>query len=377
MNFSEFKSGRWIKQYNYRSFHPSIINSTWIWDDPKINTLLEDATRQLGELNAFTYILPDVDLFIRMHVVKEANTSSRIEGTQTNMDDALMKKEDISPEKRNDWQEVQNYIEALNYSVTELENFPLSNRLIRKTHQILLSGVRGEHKMPGDFRTSQNWIGGSNISDAIFIPPHPSDVQELMSDLEKFLHNDEINVPHLIKIALAHYQFETIHPFLDGNGRIGRLLITLYLVSAGLLKKPSLYLSDFFERHKSAYYDALMHVRTTGNIGHWVKFFLNAVIETSKKGKNTFQEILILKNDIHQQIITFGKKTENAQKFVNYLYTQPFVNLAEVMKALNISKQSANVIIKDFVNKEILVEVTGNQRNRVYYFKSYYQLFII
>lgn len=377
MNFNNFKSGKWIKQYNYKSFHPNFINSIWIWDDPKINTLLEEATRQLGELNAFTYILPDVDLFIRMHVVKEANTSSRIEGTQTNMDEALMKKEDISPEKRDDWQEVQNYIEALNYSVNELENFPLSNRLIRKTHQILLSGVRGEHKMPGDFRTSQNWIGGSNINDAIFIPPHPSDVQELMSDLEKFLHNDEVNVPHLIKIALAHYQFETIHPFLDGNGRIGRLLITLYLVSAGLLKKPSLYLSDFFERHKSSYYDALMLVRTTGNIGHWVKFFLNAVIETSKKGKGTFQEILTLKNDIHQLIISFGKKAENAQKFVNYLYTQPFVNLSEVMSALNVSKQSANVILKDFVDKGILIEVTGNQRNRIYYFKKYYQLFIV
>lgn len=377
MNFNEYKSGIWLKQFNYKSFKPTTINTSWVWDDPKINTMLEEATRQIGELNAFTYILPDVDLFIRMHVIKEANTSSRIEGTQTNMDEALMKKEDISPDKRNDWQEVHNYIEALNYSVKELESFPLSNRLIRKTHQMLLSGVRGEHKMPGDFRTSQNWIGGSSISDAIFIPPHPSEVQELMSDLERFLHNDEISVPHLIKIALAHYQFETIHPFLDGNGRIGRLLITLYLVSAGLLKKPSLYLSDFFERHKSAYYDALMHVRTTGNIGHWIKFFLNAVIETSKKGKNTFGAILSLKNEIHEQMLTFGKKAETAQKLINYLYTQPFVNLGEVMKALDVSKQSANQIIKDFISKEILIEVTGNQRNRIYYFKKYYDLFVI
>ena len=377
MNFNEFKSGNWLKQYNYKSFHPNHINLTWVWDDPKINILLEEATRQLGELNAFTYILPDVDLFIRMHVVKEANTSSRIEGTQTNMDDALMKKEDISPEKRNDWQEVDNYVEALNYSIAELEKFTLSNRLIRKTHQILLSGVRGENKMPGDFRTSQNWIGGSSISDAIFIPPHPGDVPDLMSDLEKFLHNEEANVPHLIKIALAHYQFETIHPFLDGNGRIGRLLITLYLVSVGLLKKPSLYLSDFFERHKSSYYEALTHVRTTGDIGHWVKLFLNAVIDTSKKGKDTFQQILILKNELHGLIITFGKKAETAQKLINYLYTQPFINLSEVMKALEISKQSASAIINDFVNKGILNEVTGNQRNRVYFFKKYYQLFVV
>lgn len=377
MNINHFKAGRWEKQLNYKSFVPSPINVTWTWDDPKINTLLEEATRQLGELNAFTLILPDVDLFIRMHVVKEANTSSRIEGTQTNMDEALMKKEDISPDKRDDWQEVHNYIEALNFSVDELQRFPLSSRLIRKTHNILLSGVRGEHKMPGDFRTSQNWIGGSSISDAIFIPPHPNHVQELMSDLELFLHNDEIDVPHLIKIAVAHYQFETIHPFLDGNGRIGRLLITLYLVSVGLLKKPSLYLSDFFERHKSSYYDALMHARMTNDIAHWIKFFLNAVIETAKKGKQTLIAILDLKNGLHSQILSFGRKAQSAQTLINFLYTQPFTNLNEVMGKTGLSKQATNNLINDFVSQGILVEVTGNQRNRLYYFKKYYQLFLL
>jgi len=377
MNFSNFKAGVWLKQYNYKSFKPVEINQTWLWDDPKINTMLEEATRQLGELNAFSYILPDVDLFIRMHVVKEANTSSRIEGTQTNMDEALMKKEDVSPNKRDDWQEVRNYVDALNYSIEQLATFPLSNRLIRKTHEILLSGVRGEHKMPGKFRTSQNWIGGSSIADAIFVPPHPNDVLDLMADLENFLHNEEVNVPHLIKIALAHYQFETIHPFLDGNGRIGRLLITLYLVSVGLLKKPSLYLSAFFEKHKSSYYDALTHVRHTSDVMHWIKFFLSAIIETAKKGKETFTQILALKNDIHQLIITFGKKAENAQKLVNYLYANPIVNLADVMTATSLSKQASNQLIKDFLNKQILVELTGNQRNRLFYFKTYYELFIV
>lgn len=377
MNFSNFKAGVWLKQYNYKSFKPVEINQTWLWDDPKINTMLEEATRQLAELNAFSYILPDVDLFIRMHVVKEANTSSRIEGTQTNMDEALMKKEDVSPSKRDDWQEVRNYVDALNYSIEQLATFPLSNRLIRKTHEILLSGVRGEHKMPGKFRTSQNWIGGSSIADAIFVPPHPNDVSNLMADLENFLHNEEVSVPHLIKIALAHYQFETIHPFLDGNGRIGRLLITLYLVSVGLLKKPSLYLSAFFEKHKSSYYDALTHVRHTSDVIHWIKFFLSAIIETAKKGKETFTQILALKNEIHQLIITFGKKAENAQKLVNYLYANPIVNLADVMGATDLSKQASNQLIKDFLNRKILVELTGNQRNRLFYFKTYYDLFIV
>ncbi len=237
MNLRDFKAGTLKQEYQYKSFLPNKINQTFTWDDPQINVLLEDATRALGELNAFTMIVPNVDIFIQMHITKEANTSSKIEGTKTEMDEVLISKEQIDPEKRDDWQEVRNYVDAMNYSIKELDNIPLSNRLIKKVHEILLNSVRGKNKLPGEFRKSQNWIGGTSLTSAYFIPPHHNDVDELMSDLEMFMHNEEIFVPHLIKIAIVHYQFETIHPFLDGNGRIGRLMIPLYLVSSGLLKK--------------------------------------------------------------------------------------------------------------------------------------------
>ncbi|MCF8239802.1 MAG: Fic family protein [Melioribacteraceae bacterium] len=376
MNLKDYKAGRFVKQFQYESFSPSKVNHTWVWEDPRINTLLEDATRALGELNAFSKILPDVDMFIQMHVVKEANTSSRIEGTQTSMDEVLMDEEDVLPEKRDDWHEVQNYVEAMNTAIEELKKIPLSNRLLKKTHSILMQSVRGEHKTPGEFRTSQNWIGGSNLTDAIFIPPHQDEVQELMSDLEKFYHNEEINVPHLIRIAISHYQFETIHPFLDGNGRIGRLLITLYLVSHGLLLKPSLYLSDFFEKNKTSYYDALMHVRTTNDIGHWIKFFLNALISTAQKGVNTFNEILKLKNEVNEKVITLGIRAENASKLLNFLYKNPFVEIREIAQEVGISIPSATKLVKDFEGLNILEEITGQRRDRIYMFKRYYLLFL-
>ncbi|MGQ4005165.1 Fic family protein [Francisellaceae bacterium CB300] len=375
MNLKDFKSGTLRQEYQYKSFLPEMINHTFTWDDPQINTMLEDATRALGELNAFTMIVPNVDIFIQMHIAKEANTSSKIEGTKTEMDEVLVAKSQINPEKQDDWQEVHNYIEAMNHAIKELDTLPISNRLIKNIHAILLNSVRGEMKLPGEFRKSQNWIGGASLATAYFIPPHFEQVNELMSDLEKFLHNEEIFVPHLIKIAIAHYQFETIHPFLDGNGRIGRLMITLYLVGNGLLKKPSLYLSDFIEKNKSAYYEALTRVRTDNDLIHWVKFFLEAVISTANSGIDTFQKILSLKQEMDAIVVGFGKKAHNASKLVEYLYQKPIVSIAEIVEPLGISKPTANSLIKEFEKKGILVEVTGYERNKLFAFEKYLNIY--
>lgn len=375
MKFENFKSGEWIQQYQYKSFSPVEVNREWSWESPKINTLLEKASRALAELDAFTLIVPDVELFIQMHITKEANKSSKIEGTQTEMDDAVLNLEQLAPEKRDDWSEVTNYIQAINDAINELDRLPLSNRLLKQTHEILMQGVRGEMKSPGEFRTSQNWIGGSNLGNAAFIPPHQSQVIDLMSDLEQFWHNENIHVPELIRIAISHYQFETIHPFLDGNGRIGRLMIALYLVNKGLLRKPSLYLSDFFERNRGSYYDALTRVRESNDMIHWIMFFLSAVVETANKGKETFQDILKLRNEMDTLILGYGKRAENAQTLFKHLYSRPAITVNEAADLLEVSHQAASSLIKRLIDDDVLFEVTGYQRNRIYFFARYLELF--
>lgn len=376
MKLEHFKSGVWKKQYQYKSFSPALINHDWTWDDARINVLLEQATRALGELNAFSFIVPDVDRFIFMHIAKEAQTSSRIEGTHTAMDEALMPEEAIAPEKRDDWREVRNYIDAMNFAVAELERLPVSNRLLCQTHAILLNSARGATKDPGEVRRSQNWIGGSGPMDAAFVPPHHDEVPDLMGDLEKFLHNSDITVPDLVRAAIAHYQFETIHPFSDGNGRIGRLLITLFLVSKGILAKPSLYLSDFFERNRSNYIDGLMRARTDNDLNHWVRFFLAGVLEMASKGRDTFKAILDLRQDTEKQCHKLGRRTASALSALNVFFARGVVSAKMLRAEAGLSQPTADAIIREFVEMGLLVEITGQLRNRLFAFQPYLALFV-
>ena len=371
----QYKSGQYISQGYYKSFQPTLINKQLHVDNMEVLQLLSQADRELGRLDMYSKYIPNIDLFISMHVLKEATQSSRIEGTQTNMEEALLEKEDIPLDKRDDWEEVQNYTKAMEWAIKELEKLPFSSRLIRKTHKVLLQGVRGERKQPGEFRNSQNWIGGATINDAVFIPPVHTSVPELMSDIEKFIYNEEIFIPELLKIGLVHYQFETIHPFLDGNGRVGRLLIPLYLVSKGILKKPILYLSDFFEKNRKFYYENLMLVRDKNNLSQWFKFFLVGIIETAKDGITTFDNILQLQKMVESSIQKLGSRAVNAKKIVDYLYNRPMINAEKVSEIAGISMPSAYKLIVDLEKHDILKEVTGSQRGRVYVFDNYLKLF--
>lgn len=377
MDLKDFQSGTYSPQGDFKSFLPSKINHPWFWTDPRLNTLLEEANKELGELNAFSRIVPNVDLFIRMHIIKEATDSSRIEGTKTQIDEALMDRENIDPEKVDDWEEVQNYINAMNFAITELKNVPLSLRLIRSTHAVLMDGVRGHGKAPGEFRKVQNWIGGRSPADARLVPPEPQVVLDLMSDLESFLHNPEIHVPHLIKVSIAHYQFETIHPFLDGNGRTGRLLVTLYLISNGILTYPTLYLSDYLEKNRREYFDSLDWARTKNDLTGWIKFFLGGVIETSKKGTNVFRSILELRDQVNQIANDAGARQGNIRALFDHLFQHPVLTLTNQTAVGDMSNKTLRRVVNEFVELGYLKESTGWKRNRVFVFERYLSLFMV
>lgn len=376
IRLEDYKSGHIEQGVGYKYFVPSLINDEWTWQDTTINTLLEKASLRLGELNSFSRLVPNIDLFIQLHVTKEAVLSSRIEGTQTHMDEALLPQTEVQEERRNDWQEVRNYVDAINDAIANLDRLPISSRLIRSTHKILLNSVRGEHKLPGEYRTSQNWIGGNSISDARFIPPHHQLVGELMGDLEKFLNNPNTHVPDLVKIAIAHYQFETIHPFLDGNGRIGRLLITLYMVQEKILAQPLLYLSTYFEKRKDLYYDNLNLVRVNNDMTHWIKYFLVGVEQTASLASQTLSNILRFKEDIENHVrANYGRRSTNAILLIHQLMKNPVVTVDDAARLCDISYKSANEIIKLLCADGYLVESTGQSRNRLFHFKPYTDIF--
>lgn len=370
-----FEPGFWHKRAGYRSFEPNKIDRSWRIDDPIVQEALSRADRHLGRLDMFSEYVPNLDLFIQMHVTKEATKSSRIEDTRTEIEEAILPEEEISAERRDDWVEVNNYIKAMRHSMEGLSRLPFSNRLLKEAHATLMQGVRGEEKMPGEFRVSQNWLGGSNPGNARFVPPIHENVPELMGDLETFAHNSDLHLPPLLKVGIMHYQFETIHPFLDGNGRIGRLMIPLYLISTGIMKQPVLYLSDYLERNREEYYERLTRVRDHNDLAGWLHFFLDGVTETAKNGVETFNSILQLKQHWETEISSWKPRTAHGLKLFTHLFTHPWVNAAQVSSICSISPGTAYSLIERFVACGILREITGAKRGKLYLFDPYIKLF--
>lgn len=374
-SLESYNAGEYINMGDYKSFIPSKIDEDWSWNDSELNKLVSDANLQLGKLDGYAQQIPNVDLYIKMHVKVEANKSSRIEGTRTTLDEDLLSKDDIDPEKRDDWQEVQNYVDAMNYGIERINEIPISTRLIKEIHSILMKNVRGKDKNPGEYRTSQNWIGGSRPGNAVYVPPIASEINNCLNDLEKFIYNDKINTPDLVKIAMIHYQFESIHPFLDGNGRTGRIIIPLYLLNKGIITTPCFYISNYIEENKNAYYDFLSRVRTNNDMISWIKFFLEATIETAKTARVKFQNILQFTKEVDQILPTLSVKYENAKKVIDFLYIQPKASRIEIIEKTKIPDSTVNGIINELMRVNLINEITGFSRNKVYQFTKYIELF--
>ncbi len=336
---------------------------------------LEKAMQALGELNGLSKLIPNVGFYLFMYARKEAVLSSQIEGTQSSLDDLLLFESD-QPTKTpvDDVEEVSNYAAALNHALKRLKGgFPLSARLIRETHAILLRGGRGANKMPGEFRRTQNWIGGAKPSKAEFVPPPPDKIAGLMANLETFIHNEK-KLPVLIRAALLHVQFETIHPFLDGNGRLGRLLIILLLCTEGLLKEPLLYLSLYFKTHRGVYYKALQAVRKAGDWESWCEFFLDGVAETAMQGVEDGKRILKLVSKDKARMEGMGRAAPTAHKIHAYMLKSPYLSLTKAAKELKISVPAITNTVLKMAEIGILKEATGRKRGRVFAYEAYLAL---
>jgi Fic family protein len=355
---------------------PTCINQEWITDDPELVNLLVEAQAKLATLNTIGSLMPEIGFLVKMHLAKEATQSSRIEGTQTNLEEAVLDIEKIDIEKRDDWQEVQNYIQAMEFAITGLNTLPLSGRLIKQTHAILLQGVRGKHKSPGQYRQSQNWVGGATLADAVFIPPAPEYLSELLGDLDEFMNNDNLLISPIIRAGIIHYQFETIHPFLDGNGRMGRLLIILYLIANGLLNKSTLYISDYFEKYRSIYFDHLTAVREKDQLNRWLRFFVSGINHTAEKSIQTIQAAIKLKQEIEsERLPKLGRRRKPGQQLLNLIFNKPVITVEEVSDKMDIGIATAYRLFTEFEKHGILTNKTGFRRNRIFVFSEYLDLF--
>lgn len=374
------RAGQYIRQLaGYRAFIPNPLPPVpEIMMDQDMWNLLSQADRALGRLDGATDALPNPDLFVFMYVRKEAVLSSQIEGTQASLIDVLeFESQALEPDNPQEVEEVVNYISAINYGLARLQELPISLRLVREIHQELMKGVRGAERNPGEFRRSQNWIGagGCSLAEATYVPPPPYAMLQSLNNLEKFLHST-LPMPTLIKVGLAHAQFETIHPFLDGNGRTGRLLITLLLCEQDILQRPLLYISYYFKKYRAEYYDCLQAVRDNGSWENWLKFFLQGVYDAAQEATKTARTIVSLKEEHRQLVLSkMGRRSGNAIALLESLYFRPIFTVEHATAVTNLSYPNANTLVKDLSNIGLLQEITGQKRNRAFSYAPYLAVF--
>lgn len=367
------RSGEYISNLSgeamYKSFRPAPLPHV-IDMDKEMVSLLTSATKALATLDTLSSYIPNMNLFVSMYVRKEALLSSQIEGTQATLEDVLDPL--IEKNANQNVADVVNYIKATEFALERMNTLPLCNRLIKETHEVLMSGVRGQEKNPGEFRASQNWIGaaGSSLKNARYIPPNPEDMINAMSDLEKYINSDD-SLDILIQAALLHYQFETIHPFLDGNGRVGRLLITLFLMEKKVLNSPALYISYYLKKNRIEYYDRMSEVRNKDNYEQWIKFFLNAIKESAEESVDTIKKLSILHDANIQKINAMGRAAKNARAIFDYLEQNPIIDIGKTAEELNLAFSTVSLAVNRLVDAGILIQTNNANRNRVFAYEEY------
>lgn len=367
------RSGEYISNLNgeamYKSFRPAPLPPI-IDIDNEMVSLLTGATKALATLDALSSYIPNMNLFVSMYVRKEALLSSQIEGTQATLEDVLDPL--IEKNANQNVADVVNYIKATEFALERMNTLPLCNRLIKETHEVLMSGVRGQEKNPGEFRTSQNWIGasGSSLKNAHYIPPNPEDMVNAMSDLEKYINSDD-SLDLLIQASLLHYQFETIHPFLDGNGRVGRLLITLFLMEKKVLNSPALYISYYLKKNRIEYYDRMSEVRNKDNYEQWVKFFLNAIKESAEESVDAIKKLSVLHDSNIEKINAMGRAAKNAKAVFDYLEQNPIIDIGKTAEELNLAFSTVSLAVNRLVDAGVLIQTNNANRNRVFAYEDY------
>lgn len=373
------RAGHYVRQQSgYRAFIPAPFPPDDVAIDGDLLLALGAADRALARLDGAATVLPDVDQFVGMHLFQEATKSSQIEGTQASLVDALEAEVDVEPAERRDAaQEIRNYVAAMNEGLRRLAELPVSLRLIREIHRVMMSDVRGgqPQKSPGEFRRTQNWIGGSSPANARFVPPPVDEMTHALGEWERSVH-DRPPYPTLVHAGLLHAQFETIHPFVDGNGRAGRLLITFMLTEWGILSKPLLYLSAFFRHHQDEYYERLQAVRDNGDWEGWLMFFLDGVREVATTATSAVQSILALRERDRRRLAGMGRKAGNALQLHDYLFRQPVVSIKVVERVLDVTPPTAYSLVADLEELGVLVELTGRQRNRAWIYRDYSDVFL-